>query len=39
MHILFLLILLFVSFSPIPFNGRSRERCHEAWHYVIQLVV
>ena len=36
--ILFLHILLFVVFSRSLFIGRSRERCNEKWHYVIQLV-
>ena len=25
--------------SRSTFNDRSHERCNEAWHYVIQLVV
>ena len=36
---LFLLILLFVVFSCSLFEERSRERCNEEWHYVIQWVV
>ena len=35
----FLLILLFIVFSRGIYIGRSRERCNEAWHYVIQLAV
>ena len=37
--ILFLLILLFVLIlCRSLFNVRSRLRCNEAWHYVVQLV-
>ena len=39
MKILFLVILLLVFFSRSLLNGRSLERCNEAWHSVIQLVV
>ena len=36
---LFLLILLFVFFPRTLSNGRSFERCNDAWYYVIQLVI
>ena len=38
MKFLFVLILLFVFLSLSLFDIRSRWRCNESWHYVIQLV-